>query len=327
MQVLAGDIGGTKTALAIYAQRPAEGPAQRLVRAARYPSQGPGLLPIVRDFLSAGRESVRAAVFAVAGPVLATRCELTNLGWQLDADDLTRALGVPVALINDFHGVALGVGTLADDQLEWFQPGERDPHGVVAVLGAGTGLGEAVLVPGPGGARVISGEGGHADLAPRDDLEIDLLRHLLARHAHVSYERVLSGPGLVALYEFLVARGHAHELPATRERMAQGDPAAVIGALGVGGDDPACVRAVELFAGLFGAEAGNLALKTLPGGGLYLAGGVSLRLRPRLRAGFLAGFLAKGRMSGLLRRIPVALVLDPEVGLRGAALAAAGLLA
>ena len=325
MHVLAGDIGGTKTSLAIYSLDP----APRLVRSARFPSQGPGLLPIVLQFLSSGAERLQAAGFAVAGPVVDGRCKTTNLPWELDAAELSAALAVPTALVNDFHGVALGVGTLPDDQLDFYNrsAADRDPHGVVAVIGAGTGLGEALLVPTAAGPRVLASEGGHCDFAPRDDLEIDLLRHLLGRHARVSYERVVSGPGLVALYEFLIARGHASEQASTRARMAHEAPAAVIGALGVAGDDPACARAVDLFAGLYGAEAGNLALKSLPTGGLYIAGGVGLHLRARLRERFLAGFLAKGRMSPLLHTIPVALVLDGEVGRRGAAAATAALLA
>lgn len=322
--LLAGDIGGTKTSLAIYALDP----APRLIRSARYPSQGPGLLPIVHQFLAEAPTPLQAAGFAVAGPVIDGHCKTTNLPWELDAAELSAALGLPTALINDFHGNALGVGTLPDDQLEFFNKtsADRDPHGVVAVIGAGTGLGEALLLPTAAGPRVIASEGGHCDFAPRDELEIDLLRHLLGRHARVSYERVVSGPGLVALYEFLIVRGHALEQPGTRARMASEAPAAVVGELGVRGDDLACVRAVELFAGLYGAEAGNLALKSLPTGGLYLAGGVSLHLRPRLRDRFMAGFLAKGRMTPLLHTIPVALVLDGELGRRGAAAAAASLL-
>lgn len=325
MQVLAGDIGGTKTSLAIYNLDP----APRLVRSARFPSQGPALLPIVQQFLSAGDERLQAAGFAVAGPVVDGRCKTTNLPWELDAAQLSAALAVPTALVNDFHGVALGVGTLPDTELDFYNrsSADRDPSGVVAVIGAGTGLGEALLVPTAAGPRVLASEGGHCDFAPRDDLEIDLLRHLLGRHARVSYERVVSGPGLVAVYEFLIARGHAPEQASTRARMDHEAPAAVIGELGVRGDDLACARAVDLFAGLYGAEAGNLALKSLPTGGLYIAGGVGLHLRARLRERFLAGFLAKGRMSPLLHTIPVALVLDGEVGRRGAATAAAALLA
>ena len=329
MRVLTGDIGGTKTALAIY--EVGEG-SPRLLRSARYPSaSAPGLWPLLERFFAEGpgdeRDALAAAAFAVAGVVLDGRCKTTNLPWELDERELGRQLGVATQLLNDFKGVALGVTALPDDQLEWLQAGEREPSGVIAVLGAGTGLGEAILVPLPDGPRVLASEGGHADFAPRDDLEIDLLRFLLTRHCRVSYERVLSGRGLAALYDFLCAREPASELASTRARLTREDPAAVVGALGVAGEDPLCVRAVDMFAGLYGAEAGNLALKTLPTGGIYLAGGIALHLLTRLRAGFMPGFLAKGRMSPVLAKIPVAVVLDPKVGLRGAAIAALALTA
>ena len=327
MRVLTGDIGGTKTALAVH--EVGDGPP-RLVRSTRYPSaSAPGLGPLLDSFLAelgSARDDLRSAAFAVAGAVREGRCRTTNLPWALDTAELSAQLGLPVALMNDFEGVALGVTALADDQVEWLQVGERDPMGVVAVLGAGTGLGEAILLPTPNGPRVIASEGGHADLAPRDELEIDLLRFLLARHGRVSYERALSGRGLHAMYDFLVARDPAAQLASTRERIASEDPGAVVGQLGVNGEDPVCARAVDLFCGLYGAEAGNLALKTLPFGGVFLAGGVTLHLLSRLRSGFMPGFLAKGRMSSVLARMPVAVVLDAQVGLRGAALAATALI-
>ena len=284
MRVLTGDIGGTKTALAVH--EVGDGPP-RLVRSTRYPSaSAPGLGPLLDRFLAElgpDREGLRSAAFAVAGVVRDGRCKTTNLPWALDTAELSAQLAVPVGMMNDFEGVALRVTALAQDQVEWLQVGERDPMGVVAVLGAGTGLGEAILVPTPTGPRVIASEGGHADLAPRDDLEIDLLRFLLARHGRVSYERVLSGRGLAAVYDFLVSRDPAAERPSTRARLTREDPGAVVGQLGVGGEDPVCARAVDLFCGLYGAEAGNLALKTLPTGGVYLAGGIALHLLPRLR--------------------------------------------
>ncbi len=328
MRVLTGDIGGTKTALAIH--EVGDGPP-RLLHTVRYASgSASGLYPLLRQFLDlpelqAHRGALQSAAFAVAGVVIDGHCRTTNLPWELDAKLLADQLHLPTTLLNDFHGVALGVTALAPDQAEWLQTGERDPQGVVAVLGAGTGLGEAILVPTPTGPRVLASEGGHADLAPRDELEIDLLRFLLTRHTRVSCERVLSGRGLASLYEFLCAREPAAELASTRTRLTSEDPGAVVGQLGVSGEDPLCARAVDMFAGLYGAEAGNLALKTLPTGGVFLAGGIALHVLPRLRAGFMPGFLAKGRMSALLARIPVAVVLDPHVGLRGAALAAQAL--
>lgn len=321
MRVLAGDIGGTKTLLALLERGP---DGLRVLVRERYESaRHPGLAPIVRDFLARpDLPAIDRAGFGVAGPVVDGRCRVTNLPWEIDAAALQAELGLRhVALVNDFAAVAYGVTELGAGDLEVLQAGARDPHGPVALIGAGTGLGEAVLVPTPTGPRVLPSEGGHADLAPRDDTEIALLRFLLRRHHRVSYERIVSGPGLVTAYEFVIAEGLAPELADTRARMAVEDRGAVIGARALAGDDPACVRAVDLFVGLYGAEAGNLALKILPTGGLYVAGGIAGKLLPKLRAGFLPAFLDKGRMSPLLATLPVAVVTNPEVGLLGAGVA------
>lgn len=323
MRVLAGDIGGTKTLLAILEQRPDGG--LTVVRRQRYVSaRWPGLAPIVREFLAAGDASdLTRAGFGVAGPVLAGRSRVTNLPWEIDAAALATGLGLDaVALINDFAAIARGLQVLGPDDLEVLQAGTRDPHGPVALIGAGTGLGEAILLPTSNGPHFIASEGGHCDLAPRDDLEIALLRFLLARHHRVSYERIVSGPGLVTAYQFVIAEGLAPELSDTRERLTREDPGAVIGGRALAGDDPACVRAVDIFIGLYGAEAGNLALKVLPTGGLYVAGGIAGKLLPRIKAGgFLRAFLDKGRMSPLLAEMSVTVIKNPDVGLLGAGLA------
>lgn len=327
MRVLAGDIGGTKTLLAVLDRQP-DG-RFRVEYSERYESgRYPSLAPIVRHFLAGeADDGVTRAGFGVAGPVVDGRCRVTNLPWEIDSAALQAELGFSrVALVNDFAAVAHGLGALPPQALEVLQVGERDPEGPIALIGAGTGLGEALLVPTPTGPRILPSEGGHCDLAPRDEVEIALLRFLLRRHARVSYERVVSGRGLVSTYEFVIAEGLAPELPGTRERIAAEDPGAVIGGRALAGDDPACVRAVELFVSLYGAEAGNLALKTLPTGGLFVAGGIAGKLLPAIRAGaFMRSFLDKGRMSPLLTKIPVAVVTDPQVGLYGAGVA--GLLA
>lgn len=317
MHVLAGDIGGTKTAIAVYAIADAASPHPAPVHSARYVSADfPGLAAVLESFLRDIDVPFAAAAFAVAGPVVDGRCRTTNLPWQLDAAELSATLSVPVRLINDFHGVARGILALGPDDFEVLQPGTRDLDGPVAILGAGTGLGEALVVPTAAGPRVLTSEGGHTDFAPRDDLEIDLLKFLLARHRRVSVERVVSGVGLVTLHEFLRSRDPA------AAALPDGDPAAAITRLAAAGE-PTCRLAVETFVGLYGAEAGNLALKTLPTGGLYLAGGVTLHVRPHLRPGFLAAFLNKGRMSPLLAEIPVSVVLRNDVGRLGAAVVAA----
>ncbi len=324
MRVLAADVGGTKTLLSLHDVD--DDGFHRELRSARFTSrEHAGFAALARIFLADDLASVTHAGIGVAGPVDvdASGCEsvrTTNLAWHLDARALEEALGLErVRLVNDFHAVALGIPRLPADDFEVLQEGAVDPDGPLAILGAGTGLGEAVVLPVAGHWRVIASEGGHCDFAPRNEVEIALLRHLLTRHARVSYERIVSGPGLHNVYEFVVAAGLAAERADTRAQLEAGDPAAVIGARALAGDDDACVRAVALFLDVYGAEAGNLALKVLPRGGLYVAGGIAPRLLPKLReGGFLAAFSAKGRMSPLLAATRVSVVTNPRVGLVGA---------
>lgn len=327
MQILAGDIGGTKTHLALFVDERPHGGGLRELRGERLPSAAfADLGEAIRAFLREGEaRAVTAAAFGIAGPVVGDTCRTTNLPWAIDGAALARDLALPrVRLLNDFHALALGLDLLGPGDLEILQEGDVDPRGPRAVIGAGTGLGEAIVVPTASGPRVLATEGGHTDFAPRDDLEIGLLRHLIARHGHVSWERVVSGPGLATLLDYLVAAGHTDLAADTRARLASEDPGAVIGELALSGTDPACVLAVDRFLALYGAEAGNLALKVLPTGGLFVAGGIAPRLLPRLRAGaFIAALRDKGRMSHLLDRIRVAVVREPRVGLLGAARAAA----
>jgi glucokinase len=299
MRILAADVGGTNTRVALFS-----GPDVEL---ARYESAAhAGIAPILAGFLR-GR-SVDAAMIAVAGPVVDGVCRTTNLPWHLDALEIGRDTGIArVGLVNDFEATALGLGELGEGSLAVLQDRPVDPDAPCAVLGAGTGLGEAILIPTGGLPRVLPTEGGHCDLAPRDETEIELLRFLQRRHARVSYERVLSGPGIEALYEFVA--GDA----------AEPVDAAIIGERALDGSDPACVRAIELFVSLYGAEAGNLALKTLPFGGLFVAGGIAPKLLPLIQRGeFMRAFLAKGRMQPILDRVRVSVVLDDRVGLLGA---------
>ncbi len=323
--LLAGDIGGTKTALSLYARDPQSG--YREVASARYVSaEYSGLAPIIRDFLQTAlgdhsAEPVRAAAFGVAGPVESGICKTTNLPWVIDERLLSQVVSAPVGLINDFHAVALGIGELRMEDFEVLQAGERDPQGPVAILGAGTGLGEAILVPMPGARSplVLASEGGHVDFAPRTPLEVELLKFLWTRHRRVSVERVVSGPGIKALYDFVVSSGQAEESPVVRQAFEREDPSRVIGEHGVAGTDPACVRSVDLFVSLYGSEAGNLALKVLPRGGLYIAGGIAPKLIGKLRDGsFMRAFLDKGRLSSALDRLHVSVVMNPQVGLFGA---------
>jgi glucokinase len=327
--VLAGDIGGTKTALTLYGCEPS---SSRLVErySERYASQEQASLwPILQRFLrEAGfdREELAAAAFGIAGPIVGRTCRTTNLPWQVDADELSLRLDCPVTLMNDFRAVALGIPRLPAVAIAVLQEGAVDDGGPMAVIGAGTGLGEAVLLRTGAEPLVIESEGGHSDFAPRNEREIELLRFLWERHGRASVERAVSGVGLCALYDFLVLQKHVTEQAHVREQMMHRDRGEVIGEHALAGTDDACARAAEWFLSLYGAEAGNFALKTLPTGGLFVAGGIAPKLLPLLQNGsFMRSFRDKGRMSPLLSRLNVKVVLEPRVGLIGAAYAARAL--
>jgi len=333
MQVLAGDIGGTKTLLAVCEAAPVPGGDGALsievLASNRYDSRKfPGLGEICRLFAEEVRRPMpRFAGFGVAGPVTNGRSQITNLPWVLDERDLAQALGIQsVRLANDFHAVALGIPAVKPKDLVTLNEGHREPRGPWALIGAGTGLGQAIAMPVAEGEReVLATEGGHTSFAPRTELEIGVLRFLLGRYEHVSWERILSGDGLVNLTEAIahltglkpgkaVAETIAHDRPNA--------PAAVTSAARAG--DALCRQAVELFCKLYGSEAGNLALKTLATGGVFVAGGIAPKILEFITDGrFLAGFLDKGRMRVLLERMPVQIVLDSQTGLLGAAALAA----
>lgn len=338
MILLAGDVGGTETRLRLVSS----GSASRHTLAERsFPSgRFSDLVPIVREFLAAAGEdgaapAVDTACFGVAGPVEHDVCTVTNLAWRLDGRRLERELGISrVRLINDFEAIGHGVLTLGDGQLHTLQEGRYDRRAPRAVIGAGTGLGQAFVIPDPGGERVFATEGGHADFAPRGALERELADHLLARHggSRVSVERVVSGLGIVAVYCFLRGRPGAVETAAMAEVSSawRRDPEAVdlaaeVARAALAGSDPLCVEAMRIWVTAYGAESGNLALKLLPFGGLYVAGGIAAKILPLIEAGFLDAFLDKGRMRPVLERVPVHVVLEPRVGLAGAARYAARL--
>jgi glucokinase len=314
MRILVGDIGGTKTELALCDDGGAIFDRRRFASRS-YPS----LEAVISEFL--GDRKVAAAAFAVAGPVLGGSCRATNLPWHMDELALGVMLNAPVSLLNDFTAAALGVPALGSADLVVLAQGAPEPDAPIALLGAGTGLGEAVAIQTPEGMRVLSSEGGHADFAPRDELEIELFHFLRKRHrGRVSIERIVSGPGLIAVYEFVIAQRLAHSTPETEAELLAGrDPAEVIGRRGSSGEDPACDRALSIFISLYGSEAGNLALKVLPLAGLYIVGGIAPKLLDRIRRGeFMHSMLNKGRMSDVLAKIPVAVVISPDVTLFGA---------
>lgn len=350
--LLAGDIGGTKTILRLVESESSESavtlPTQMTLYEHSYPSQEfPDLVPIARQFLTAAfakrgeRLTVEAACFGIAGPVVDNTSELTNLSWSLTADRLGKELGIDrVTLINDFAAIGYGVLGLSPQDVYCLQEVERDRNAPIAILGAGTGLGEGFLIPLPDGRyRICASEGSHADFAPRSSLEFQLLTYLLEKNNldRISIERVVSGQGIVSIYQFLRDRDSSLESSEFGEiyrtwRQEIGkeeksiDLAAEISKTALAGKDYLCQQTMKLFVEAYGAEAGNLALKLLPYGGLYVAGGIVPKILPLMQQdNFLKAFKAKGRMRPLLDRIPVYLVLNPRVGLIGAALCAANL--
>jgi glucokinase len=333
MRVLAGDIGGTKTLLAVCeVTLPGDRPGNLQVdvlASKRYDSRKyPGLGAICRSFAEEVAIGLpRLAAFGVAGPVANGRSHTTNLPWILDERDLAQTLGIDsVRLANDFHTLALGIQSVRPNQLVTLNEGVRAPKGPWAVIGAGTGLGEAIATLSPSGQReVLATEGGHTSFAPRTELEIGVLRFLSQRHEHVSWERILSGDGLVNLAEALSSITGLHLPPALAEAALHDRPNApeqVTAAAWAG--DPLCQHVLELFCKLYGAETGNLALKTLATGGVFVAGGIAPRIIDSLTDGrFREAFIAKGRMRMLLEQMPVQVVLDADAGLLGAAVLAA----
>jgi glucokinase len=332
MQVLAGDIGGTKTLLALAEVEPADSrssaPRVKLHDAQRFDSHSfPGLAGVVHAYQeSLSRKLPSRAAFGVAGPVKDGRCQTTNLPWILDERELASALpATRVRLINDFGALAYGLPAVSPDRFVTLNEGAGSPDGPMVLIGAGTGLGEAIIARTGLGRVVLTTEGGHSSFAPRDELEMGILRFLRARHGHVSWERIVSGEGLVNIAE---AVSHHTGLPIPRalaESIAsdRANAPAVVTAQARAGD-ALCARTLKTFCSLYGAEAGNLALKTLASGGVYVAGGIAPKILPELSDGvFRDAFLDKGRMRPLLEAMPVQVVLDEEAGLLGAALLAA----
>jgi glucokinase len=321
--ILSGDIGGTKANLALFER---DHGSLRVVRTDRLLTEGhDSLEALLDDFLAAGPGPGRitSAAFGIAGPVLDNRVVGTNLPWTVEATHVARAIGVAqVSLINDLEATTLGLEALDAHDLATLQEGVPDPDGSIAVLAAGTGLGESFATREKGRLVPRASEGGHCDFAPGTEEEDDLLRYLRVRFGgHVSWERVLSGPGLGNVYDFLKDTGRETEPDWLAAARASGDPHAAIAQ--ADGKAAIATRALDLFVSAYGAEAGNLALQYMATGGVYLAGGIAPKLRARFEDGrFLAAFRAKGRLSSLLERTPVRLVLNEHTALWGAALLA-----
>lgn len=316
---LAGDIGGTKTLLQIGA---ADGTRAPLLQKS-YASAGyAGLAEILDEFMREARvNDIASTCFALAGPVSGRRMKLTNLPWEVDADALAARFAIGrISLINDFESVGFGIAALQPADLLTLQAGEPQAQGVRVAVGAGTGLGVAWLSWQDGGYAVHPSEGGHMDFAPADAIQYELLRYLQQRHGHVSYERIVSGPGLVAIYEFLRDSGRAIPSPPLVAAMQKGDVAAAIAQFASHGEPAACM-ALELFISIYGAFTGNLALLALPRGGIYIAGGIAAKIAAQMQSGdFLRAFRDKGRFAELLETLPVHIVINPQIGLLGAGL-------
>jgi glucokinase len=260
----------------------------------------------------------------VAGPVFGRHAQLTNLPWNVDADALEARFAIPrVQLINDFEAVGHGIAALQAEDLITLQFGEAQAQGTRLVVGAGTGLGVAWLAWNGSGYAVHASEGGHMDFAPVNDTQYDLLRYLQQRHGHVSYERIVSGPGLVAIHEFLRDSGRAQPSPQLVAAMAAGDAAAAITQSAQLGGEPIASITLELFIHIYGAYIGNLALLMLPRGGIYVAGGIAAKIIMLLQHNdFVRSFRDKGRYAGLLETLPLHIVSNPQVGLLGASMLA-----
>ncbi len=343
--LLAGDIGGTKTILCLVSSEQSKNsenlPQQTPIYEKSYPSQQyDDLVPIIQEFFKEVKEelkqeiTVKKACFGIAGPVVNNTSELTNLSWSLSGDRIAKELSLErVNLINDFAAIGYGILGLKQEDLCTLQNRETKPNTPIGVLGAGTGLGECFLTPlEQGNYNVFSSEGSHADFAPRNKLEFELLTYVKDKYdlPRVSIERIVSGMGITAIYQFLRHKYPEKEseqlkqIYQTWESKKNIDLSAEVSKAALENNDPLCQQTMEMFISAYGAEAGNLALKLLSYGGVYVAGGIGAKILPLMQTGtFMEAFKAKGRMSSLLSKMPVHIVLNPKVGLIGAALRAA----
>jgi glucokinase len=323
LKILAGDVGGTNSRMAVFEAR---GDRLEQLWTTTFPSrQQKSLVDVVRAAASESNQAIDAASFGVAGPVRDGVCRATNLPWTVDSRELATALSMPsVGLINDLEANAYGIAALAPADFLTLQRGSPDARGNAALISAGTGLGEAGLYWDGSAHHPFACEGGHASFAPdmasARELDLELLRWLAERLGHVSWERVISGPGLYNIYQFLRERGVSSEPPELAQRIANGDPGTAITQAALAGEFDLAVQALTTFTRLYGAEAGNIALKLMATGGVYIGGGIAPRIASWLQKPiFLDAFLDKGRMRPLLESMPVRVVLNDRTALLGAA--------
>jgi glucokinase len=326
MIILAGDIGATKTHLGLY--RLGDGGVSRILDHIYQTQNFPSLETVLHDFIK-DSEPIASACLGVPGPVIDGLARPTNIAWEIAEQSLSQTLhGASTRLVNDLAATAYGMLHLQPADVVELHKGEhpRQPANI-AVIAAGTGLGEAGLIAVGSGWNAVAGEGGHCDFAPRGPEQVALLQFLEREFGHVSYERVLSGPGLHNLYRFLLEYLSGPEPGWLKERMAAADPSAVVGEIALTGEDSRCVHALELFTAIYGAEAANLALKFLAFGGLYIGGGIAPKILPFLERGaFMRSFFNKGRLNQILERMPVRISLNQETALLGAAQLAASMI-
>ena len=321
--ILAGDVGGTKTLLGLFDRA---GSRLRIRHQQAYSSQAsPSLSSIVKTYLDETGARVKSCAIGVAGPVVNGRSQVVNLRWPVEERQLARTLGIARArVINDLEATAWGVPELGPRQTRSLTPGARPVPGNAVLIAAGTGLGMAILLWDGTRFRPSASEGGHQDFAPRNDVEDALLRYLRRRHDHVSVERIASGPGFQTTYEFLVESARGTRTEEMARRMSEGDPNAAVAEAAIRRTDATAVRAAEILVSVYGAAAGNLALVAKSTAGVYVGGGIAPKILPLLERGeFLRALRAKGRLSPLLERMPVRVILEPRTALIGAAACAA----
>jgi glucokinase len=327
MRILSGDIGGTKTRIAIL---DVDANSVKTLRESNFASSAyTGLEGIVKEFLRGETSPPEWAGFGVAGPVRNGRCEATNLPWIIDSRGLERDLGLArVGLINDLEATAWGIPALSSDDLYSLHPGHPDPQGNLSVIAAGTGLGEAGICRINHRWHPFASEGGHADFAPANELEFALHRYLSERYGHVSWERVVSGPAIGDIFRFVCQYRGAQVPPWADPDVLSGDAGGAVSRGAAEGNCPLCEEAMGLFVELYGREAGNHALKIMATGGVYLGGGIAPKILSRLKGQrFIAAFLDKGRMGPLMRNMPVHVIMNDRAALYGAGRAAAAAIA
>lgn len=313
--ILAGDIGGTHTRLALFEQG-------KMVVEKKFTSKNyKGLQQIIEEFMREKKYKVQAACFGVAGPVREGVCRTTNIPWIIDARELSQNLGIKaVKLLNDLEANAYGLKKLKKEELFLLHTGQIHQQGNQALIAAGTGLGEAGLYWDGKEHYPFACEGGHADFAPRDERECELFLFLKKKFGHVSYERVVSGPGLLLLYQFLIETKREKSSAEVKKEMERNDPSQVVSEWGRTNRDPACSQALDWFLSFYGAETGNMALKFLALGGVFVGGGIAPHLIERMKTGsFLSAFFDKGRFKSLLESVSIWVVLNDDAALLGAA--------